>query len=141
MSVNEAFVPDQLQPASAQTSTSNSSSSSSLRNRKNGKSASRGTDNGSAATAAAAEEDESSGRLPPAVQLGDACIAAPFTSRRGTVQSTLDIIRQGRCTLVTTIQMYKVCVLLLSTIQILSAFQLSSPSTNNYYQQIYNLRF
>ncbi|KAJ3071425.1 hypothetical protein HDU98_005354 [Podochytrium sp. JEL0797] len=47
----------------------------------------------------------------PTIKFGDASVAAPFTSKLGTVMSVVNIIRQGRATLVAMVQMYKILAL------------------------------
>ncbi|CAG9462154.1 unnamed protein product [Pedinophyceae sp. YPF-701] len=57
----------------------------------------------------------------PMVRPGDASMAAPFTARAPDVLPCTDVLRQGRCTLVTTVVMFKV----LGCLCLNSAFSLS----------------
>jgi cation-transporting ATPase 13A1 len=63
---------------------------------------------GSAATLAAQLDDMETEET-PVIKLGDASVAAPFTSKMPSIRSCVDIVRQGRCTLVSSIQMVRLC--------------------------------
>ncbi|KAI8923853.1 hypothetical protein BC831DRAFT_403236 [Entophlyctis helioformis] len=51
--------------------------------------------------------DDMEGEVPK-IKFGDASVAAPFTSKISSVMSVVNIVRQGRATLVAMVQMYKI---------------------------------
>lgn len=56
------------------------------------------------------------------VKLGDASLASPFTARTTSLTCVLDVVRQGRCSLVTYVQMFKI----LACNGLLSSFSMSA---------------
>jgi len=58
----------------------------------------------------------------PTLELGDACIAAPFTYKFTSLKAVKRLIREGRKTLTTTFQMYKI----LSLNSLVSAYTMSA---------------
>ena len=63
---------------------------------------------GGAAGAAAASAEAATR---PVVQMGDASVAAPFTSRAPSIRAVVQIVRQGRCTLLVAVQMMQIMML------------------------------
>eukprot|EP00494_Astrolonche_serrata_P023450 UN23708 len=70
------------------------------------------------------QDDDEADNATPMVRLGDASVSAPFTSRAPSIQATIDIIRQGRCTLLSTLQQQQIMMLEC----IISAYTLSALS-------------
>lgn len=67
------------------------------------------------------QSDGSGDGKPPLLKPGDASMASPFTVKATDVMPTTDILKQGRCTLVVTIQMFKI----LGLLSLCSAYSLS----------------
>merc|ERR1719159_1629720 len=62
----------------------------------------------------------------PMVQLGDASTAAPFTTRLPSVGAVVDIVRQGRCTVLSAVQQMEIMMLE----SMISAYTLSAMSVD-----------
>jgi len=60
----------------------------------------------------------------PMIRPGDASVAAPFTSRAPSIRAVVDLIRQGRCTLLSSLQQQQIMVLE----SVISAYTLSALS-------------
>jgi manganese-transporting P-type ATPase len=76
---------------------------------------------------AAMESDSMSAGGLPMVRPGDASVAAPFTSRIPSVRAVVDLIRQGRCTLLSALMQEQIMMLE----SIISAYTLSALSLHN----------
>jgi cation-transporting ATPase 13A1 len=63
----------------------------------------------------------------PMVRPGDASVAAPFTSRVPSVRAVVDLIRQGRCTLLSALMQQQIMMLE----SIIYAYTLSALSLHN----------
>ncbi len=63
----------------------------------------------------------------PIVRPGDASVAAPFTSRVPSIRAVVDLIRQGRCTLLSALMQQQIMMLE----SIIAAYTLSSLSLHN----------
>jgi cation-transporting ATPase 13A1 len=63
----------------------------------------------------------------PMLRPGDASIAAPFTSRTPSIRSVVDLIRQGRCTLLSALMQQEIMMLE----SIIAAYTLSVLSLHN----------
>jgi len=62
----------------------------------------------------------------PMVQLGDASTAAPFTTRTPSIGACIDIVRQGRCTLLSAVQQMEIMMLE----SMISAYTMSAMSVD-----------
>ncbi|EGB05969.1 hypothetical protein AURANDRAFT_38218 [Aureococcus anophagefferens] len=66
---------------------------------------------------------QNSGKV-PMIRPGDASVAAPFTSRAPSIRAVVDLIRQGRCTLLSSLQQQQIMVLE----SVISAYTLAALS-------------
>lgn len=84
--------------------------------------------NGSAFAAGAAKWAEGMDEMEdtPMVRLGDASTAAPFTTRMPSIASCVDIVRQGRCTLLSAVQQMEIMMLE----SMISAYTMSTMSVD-----------
>ena len=71
-------------------------------------------------------EDPSAGGM-SMIRPGDASVAAPFTSRTPSVRAVIDLIRQGRCTLLSALMQQQIMMLE----SIIAAYTLSALSLHN----------
>ncbi|KAH8073943.1 calcium-transporting ATPase [Aureococcus anophagefferens] len=67
--------------------------------------------------------DDAEGKV-PMIRPGDASVAAPFTSRAPSIRAVVDLIRQGRCTLLSSLQQQQIMVLE----SVISAYTLAALS-------------
>jgi cation-transporting ATPase 13A1 len=86
-----------------------------------------GSGGGIAALISNMESAEQSGGGVPMVKPGDASVAAPFTSRIPSVRAVVDLIRQGRCTLLSALMHQQIMMLE----SIIAAYTLSALSLHN----------
>jgi len=76
------------------------------------------------------ESEAASGGL-PMVRPGDASVAAPFTSKAPSVKNCVDLIRQGRCTLLSALQQQQIMMLqCIISAYVLSALSLEGSRTS-----------
>jgi cation-transporting ATPase 13A1 len=72
-------------------------------------------------------DDASAAGGVPQIRPGDASVAAPFTSRTPSVRAVIDLIRQGRCTLLSALMQQQIMMLE----SIIAAYTLSALSLHN----------
>lgn len=76
------------------------------------------------------ESEAAAGGL-PMVRPGDASVAAPFTSKAPSVKNCVDLIRQGRCTLLSALQQQQIMMLqCIISAYVLSALSLEGSRTS-----------